>query len=299
MWDRERLNHGSAGAREGERLLRSSGSAGSMQGTGSDTNLWQRSPGCVRGKLLAGDTGREKRYRESKKGCGCLGLARAGEGAEERPWPSRGWDKPADGHVSSRKEGVTVREQRDPQLPGRDSKPSLPCTQAALPHQRCAAPKPAPLSCCLPWQRSPSQRSRTSHDQDNQQPRHVPQPRGSASASIPGNGSCRPFPTQACCLAHAQQSGSLEHTMVPQQAAHHQAASSTRSRHGTAAQPSPSTQAEPAHKCNDRADSLHQAGDGMECPCCKHGAGECSRMCSDPNTSQPGSWFLLWVPQDR
>ena len=56
-----------------------------MQVAGSDTNLWQRSPGCVRDKLLAGHTGREKRYRESKEGRGRPGLAQATEGAED--WP--------------------------------------------------------------------------------------------------------------------------------------------------------------------------------------------------------------------
>lgn len=64
-----------------------------MQAAGSDTNLWRRSPGCVRGKLLAGDTGREKRYRESKKGRGCLGLAQMEEGAQDWPWPSCGQEK--------------------------------------------------------------------------------------------------------------------------------------------------------------------------------------------------------------
>lgn len=84
-----------AGEQESQRPAKSLGSTGSMQVTGSDTNLWQRSPGCVRGKLLARDTGREKRYHESKEGCSCLGLSQAEEGAEDWPWPSRGQEKPA------------------------------------------------------------------------------------------------------------------------------------------------------------------------------------------------------------
>lgn len=83
------------GEQESRGPAKSVGSAGSMQAAGSDTNLWRRSPGCVRGKLLAGDTGREKRYRESKEGRSCLGLAQAKEGAEDWPWPSRGQEKPA------------------------------------------------------------------------------------------------------------------------------------------------------------------------------------------------------------
>lgn len=82
-----------AGEQESWRPAKSLGSAGSMQAAGSDTNLWRRSPGCVQGKLLAGDTGRKKRYRESKKGRGCLGLAQAEEEAEDWPWPSCGQEK--------------------------------------------------------------------------------------------------------------------------------------------------------------------------------------------------------------
>lgn len=113
--------------------------------------------------------------------------------------------------------------------------PACPVHRQHCRHQRYAAPSPAPLSYCLPWQRSPSQQSCTSHDQDDQQLRRVPQPRGSASAPIPGDGSCRPFPTQVCCSAHThtQQLGSAVCTTALQQAAHHQAATS-----GMAQQPS-------------------------------------------------------------
>lgn len=174
--------------------------------------------------------------------------------------------------------------------------PACPVHRQHCRHQRYAAPSPAPLSYCLPWQRSPSQQSCTSHDQDDQQLRRVPQPRGSASAPIPGDGSCRPFPTQVCCLAHT-------HTAVRVCGVHHGPAASCPSpgcnlRHGTAAQPSPSTRVEPAHECDGGAETAC-TGQGMGCPCCEHGVGECSRMCSDPSTSQPGSWRLLWFPWDR
>lgn len=147
----EQWSHGSAGAgeEESQRPVKSSGSAGSMQGAGSNTNLWQRSPGCVRGKLLAGDTGREKRYRESKKGCGCLGLARAEEGAEHRPWPSRRQDK-------ARGQPRFQQERRSYSLSA--TRPAATRmriqTQAELPCRGCPAPQ---SSCpCLPWQHHPA-----------------------------------------------------------------------------------------------------------------------------------------------
>lgn len=93
------------------------------------------------------------------------------------------------------------------------------------------------------------------------------------------------------------------HTAVRVCGVHHGPAASCPSpgcnlRHGTAAQPSPSTRVEPAHECDGGAETAC-TGQGMGCPCCEHGVGECSRMCSDPSTSQPGSWRLLWFPWDR
>lgn len=141
--------------------------------------------------------------------------------------------------------------------------PACPVHRQHCRHQRYAAPSPAPLSYCLPWQRSPSQQSCTSHDQDDQQLRRVPQPRGSASAPIPGDGSCRPFPTQVCCLAHT-------HTAVRVCGVHHGPAASCPSpgcnlRHGTAAQPSPSTRVEPAHECDGGAETAC-TGQGWDVP---------------------------------
>lgn len=85
------------GARESRRAAQSAGSASSMQGAGGDTNLWPRSPGCVRGKLLARDTGREKRNRESKEGCDSPGVVQDKDGT--------------DGHIPSRRQGVTAWER--------------------------------------------------------------------------------------------------------------------------------------------------------------------------------------------
>lgn len=79
-----------------------------MQGAGGDTNLWPRSPGCVRGKLLARDTGREKTNRESEEGCDSPGVVQDKEGT--------------DGHIPSRRQGVTAWE-----LPGQALNPCLPC----------------------------------------------------------------------------------------------------------------------------------------------------------------------------
>lgn len=87
---------GAWAARARRRATQSGGSAGSMRGAGGDTNLWPRSPGCVRGKLLARDTGREKRNRESKEGCDSPGVLQDKEGT--------------DGHIPSRGQGVTAWE---------------------------------------------------------------------------------------------------------------------------------------------------------------------------------------------
>lgn len=156
--------------RKSHRPAKSLGSTGSMQAAGSDTNLWQRSPGCVRDKLLAGDTGREKRYRESKEGCSCLGLAQAKEGDEDCPWPSCGQEKPSDGHIPSRREVVTVCEQQDLQLTGQALNPSLLCVpgmwlcRAAPGELICLRAPSPPAGCyCHPQQHSLSKRSPTSH----------------------------------------------------------------------------------------------------------------------------------------
>lgn len=66
-------------------------------GSRGDTNLWPRSPGCVQGKLLARDTGREKRNRESKEGGDSPGVLQDKEGTG--------------GHVPSRRQGVTAWER--------------------------------------------------------------------------------------------------------------------------------------------------------------------------------------------
>lgn len=121
---------------------RSRGGAGSMQGAGSDTNLWPRSPGCVRGKLLARDTGREKRNRESKEGCDSPGVVQDKEGT--------------DGHIPSRRQGVTAWE-----LPGQALNPCLPCRAGMWLGVPCI-PTPALRGCCLPWHPPPSTRSPTS-----------------------------------------------------------------------------------------------------------------------------------------
>lgn len=76
-------------------------------GAGGDTNLWPRSPGCVRGKLLARDTGREKRNRESEEGCDSPGVLQDKEGTA--------------GHIPSRRQGVTAWER--PAAPGTSTEP--------------------------------------------------------------------------------------------------------------------------------------------------------------------------------
>lgn len=185
---REQPSRGSAGVgeEESQRPVRSSGSAGSMQGAGSNTNLWRRSPGCVRGKLLAGDTGREKRYRESKKGCGCLGLARAEEGAEHRPWPSRRQDK-------ARGRPRFQQERRSYSLSAmRPAATSMRIqTQAELPCRGCPAPQ---SSCpCLPWQHH--QANGATRGQQATQTRALTTPRLSACLpGLPGEGNRQAIP---------------------------------------------------------------------------------------------------------
>lgn len=124
-----------------------------MQVAGSDTNLWRRSPGCVRGKLLAGDTGREKRYRESKEGRGCQGLAQAKEGAEDWPWPSRRQAKPATATFPAGEKELQSVSNETPSYQDKHQTPVCPahqgCGLGEQPQESCRS-APTPLAEELP-----------------------------------------------------------------------------------------------------------------------------------------------------